>query len=114
MPPDSELAGAPWYAHYELGLEVARKGDPQRALPLFLEAIERRPDPQRRARMYGMWLIDYYPYFHVARSHMKLGNWDCARDALEISTRLKEITPGTPEYSEFFALKSEAERRMPR
>ena len=111
VPPDSSLQDAPWYAHYELGLEVARRGDNQRALPHFLEAIERRPDPQRRARMYGMWLIDYYPYFNLARSHSRLGNYECARDALEISAKVKEISPDSPEYAEFYALKNEAERK---
>jgi tetratricopeptide (TPR) repeat protein len=113
IPPTSKLAQVPWYAHYELGLEVARRGDPQRALNLFLDAVGRRPNPQRRARMYGMWLIDYYPYFNIARSHMKLGNWECARDALEVSGKLREIPPAAPEYGEFLGMQREAEKHQP-
>lgn len=111
IPPTSKLAQLPWYAHYELGIEVARRGDPQRALNLFIEAVGRRPNPQRRARMYGMWLIDYYPYFNIARSHLKLGNWDCARDALEISSKLRELAPAAPEYVEFLAMQRAAEKQ---
>lgn len=110
IPPTSKLAQLPWYAHYELGVEVARRGDPQRALNLFIDAVSRRPNPQRRARMYGMWLIDYYPYFNIARSHLKLGNVECARDALEVSSKLREIVPAAPEYSEFLALQRETEK----
>ena len=61
LPPDTKASEAPWYANYELGLELERKGDYPRALTHFIDAVARRPNPQRRARMYGMWLIDYYP-----------------------------------------------------
>ncbi|HUO84745.1 MAG TPA: tetratricopeptide repeat protein [Thermoanaerobaculia bacterium] len=107
-----DLSNAPWYAHYELALEVERKGDPQRALDLLLESVARRPDPQRKARMYGMWLIDYYPYFQIAKTHMQLQNWQCASDALEISTRLREITPEAREYNQFVSMQHELERRI--
>ena len=50
---------APWYARYELGLELERKGDYSRALGELIDAVSLRPNPQQRARMYGMWLIDY-------------------------------------------------------
>jgi hypothetical protein len=56
-------AGAPWYSHYQAALEATRKGEPSKALAELLEAIVKRPEPQRRARTYGMWLVDYYPYF---------------------------------------------------
>ena len=104
LPPDTKLKDAPWYANYEIGLELERKGDFPRALTHFIDAVEDRPNPQKQARMYGMWLIDYYPYFHIARSHVRLQNWDCAKNALEISERLGEIPRGTPEASEYLSL----------
>jgi len=108
----ASMDDAPWYAFYELGLELERKGDYQRALDLFVKAVDRRPDPQRKARMYGMWLIDYYPYFQIARSHMELQNYECARDALEISQRLGEIRPAAPEYSEFVYMQWQCDRHL--
>jgi tetratricopeptide (TPR) repeat protein len=112
LPPDTKMAGAPWYANYELGLELERKGDYPRALTHFIDAVARRPDPQRRARMYGMWLIDYYPYFHIARSHVRLENWQCAKNALDISQKLAELPPGAPELSEMLALQQQTERKL--
>jgi tetratricopeptide (TPR) repeat protein len=112
LPPDTKMAGAPWYANYELGLELEKKGDYPRALTHFIDAVARRPDPQRHARMYGMWLIDYYPYFHIARSHVRLENWQCAKNALDISQKLGEIPPGTPELSEMLALQQQTERKL--
>ncbi len=112
VPPDTKQAEAPWYANYELGLELERKGDFPRALTHFIDAVGRRPNPQKQARMYGMWLIDYYPYFHIARSHVRLQNWECARNALEISQRLGEVPAGSPESYEYLSMQRETERKL--
>lgn len=112
LPADTNLRSAPWYANYELGLELERKGDYARALTHFIDAVATRPNPQRQARMYGMWLVDYYPYFHIARSHVQLENWDCAKNALDISARLGEIPREAPESSEHVSLMRETEKRL--
>ncbi len=112
LPLDTKLSDAPWYANYELGLELERKGDYPRALTHFIDAVARRPNPQKQARMYGMWLIDYYPYFHIARSHVRLENWQCAKNALDISQRLGEIPSGAPETNEWLSLQRETERKL--
>ncbi len=101
----------PWYQHYEKALQSDREGDQPEALAELLEAIVRRPEPQRRARTYGMWLVDYYPYFQVARLHAEMGNWECARDAIQISKRLDEIAPSSKEFTEFVMLDYEAQRK---
>src|SRR5260370_12841522 len=110
IPPDSK--NAPWYARYEIGLELERKGDYSRALGELIEADAQRPNPQQRARMYGMWLIDYYPYFHIARSHVRLENWQCAKNALDISQKVSEVPPSAPEFAEFLALHKETAKRL--
>jgi len=112
LPPDSKLSQTPWYARYELALELERKGDYPRALNQLIDAVALRPNPQQRARMYGMWLIDYYPYFHIARSHVRLQNWQCAKNALDISQKVNEIPPAAPEFAEFLALQQETARNL--
>ncbi len=112
LPLETKLRDAPWYANYELGLELERKGDYPRALTHFIDAVANRPNPQKQARMYGMWLIDYYPYFHIARSHVRLENWECARNALDISERLGEIPRGTPEMNEYLSLQRMTEQKL--
>ncbi|HEX8253896.1 MAG TPA: hypothetical protein VF846_12140, partial [Thermoanaerobaculia bacterium] len=107
LPPDTKLAQAPWYANYELALALERKGDYPRALTHFINAVAQRPNPQKQARMYGMWLIDYYPYFHIARSHVRLGNWQCAKNALDISQRLAEVPNGAVEMNELLSLRTQ-------
>lgn len=112
LPPDTKLKNAPWYANYELALALERKGDYPRALTHLIDAVAQRPNPQRQARMYGMWLIDYYPYFHIARAHTRLENWQCAKNALEISNRLREIPDNAPEMTEFMSLMQQTERKL--
>lgn len=112
LPLDTNFREAPWYANYELGLALERKGDYPRALTHFIEAVANRPNPQKQARMYGMWLIDYYPYFHIARSHVRLENWQCAKNALDISQRLGEVPNGAPELSELLSLQKLTEQKL--
>lgn len=112
LPLDTELRNAPWYANYELALELERKGDYPRALTHLIDAIADRPNPQKQARMYGMWLIDYYPYFHIARSHVRLENWECAKNALEISQRLNEVPSNAPEINELLSLQRQTEQKL--
>jgi len=104
LPVDTRDARAPWYYHYELGQELAKRGDPQRALDAYVEAALRRASPERHARLYGMWFTNYRPYYEIARSHARLENWACARSALEVSARYGEVGPGDPDFQEFQAL----------
>ena len=98
---DTPLRQAPWYLHYEMGLELVQRGDPQRALDAFIEATERRHTSKRKARIYGMWFKDYLPYYQIARTHSMLGNWECAADALDVSRSMGEIQSGDAQYGEF-------------
>lgn len=112
LPLDTKLKNAPWYANYELGLQLERKGDYSRALTHFIDAVAHRPNPQKQARMYGMWLIDYYPYLHIARSHVRLENWQCAKNALEISQRIGEIPTSAPEITELASLQRMTDQHL--
>jgi tetratricopeptide (TPR) repeat protein len=111
---DTDPKKAPWYFHYELGRELFDRGDPQRALDAFIEAATVRAQPQRNARIYGMWSTDYMPYFQIARAHAKLQNWDCANDALTISMRESEIAKDDKEFAEMRELVAETKRKTER
>jgi hypothetical protein len=111
VPEGTDLTTAPWYFHYEMGLELEKKGDPQRALDAFIAALDRRSEPQHGSRMYGMWFIDYLPYLEIAKAHAALGNWQCAADALRISADQKETQPGDKRFEEFLELTEETRLR---
>lgn len=110
--PGTKIADAPWYVHYELALELERKGDHARAIASFVDALHRKPNPQRHVRTYGMWLMDYYPYFHIAKNQAALENWNGAADAITISERLREIPFDAAEYNELEKLRFMVSRHL--
>ena len=107
LPPNTDDIKAPWYFLYELGVALVKTGDPQRALDALVSATDRRPLSQRNARMYGMWFTDYRPYLEIAEAHVKLGNWECAFDALSLSEELEEVAEGDEEIVRFMELSEE-------
>jgi hypothetical protein len=109
IPSDVDPSGAPWYFFYEMALTLAERGDPQRALDALEAATNRRPDARHGARMYGMWFIDYLPYFQIARAHAALGNWECAFDALQLSESMGEVSPADDEYPDLEELRRRIE-----
>jgi len=112
LKPETKPQEAPWFFHYEMGKDLQKRGDPQRALDSLIEAATQRADPAHGARIYGMWFLDYLPYYEIARAHARLGNWDCAENALEYSRRAKEVTERDKEFAEFKALARETEAKL--
>jgi tetratricopeptide (TPR) repeat protein len=108
LPPNTEDVNAPWYFHYELGVTLVKRGDPQRALDALVSATDRSPVSRRNARMYGMWFTDYRPYLEIAQAHVQLGNWECAFDALALSRQLDEVVEEDQEFDRFMELTDEA------
>lgn len=94
----------PWYFYYEFGVELLKAGDPERAVEAFVLGANVREDPSRNKRMYGMWYIDYLPYYQLALAHSKLGNWESARDAIETSENFGEFSPDDSDYESFTSL----------
>jgi tetratricopeptide (TPR) repeat protein len=100
----------PWYFYYELGLEMLKRDDPIRALESFLSSLDRKEEPQRRARIYGMWYTSYAPYYRIGLAHYEMGNYACMRDAFDTSRALAELDPNGEDYRERERLRLEAEK----
>lgn len=98
--PEAEDKSYPWYYHYELGLAFEKKDDWQRALDSFLLALDHKGEPGKLLRIYGVWFIDYFPYYQIGRAHYNLRNWECAREAFLLSETFEDIRPSDPEHSE--------------
>ncbi len=82
----------PWYFHYEFGVDLMEAGDAQRALDAFVLGANVRESSKRGKRMYGMWFVDYLPYYQIALAHAKLGNWEHAQDAIRVSEQFGEFS----------------------
>ena len=94
----------PWYFHYEFGVHLMEAGDPKRAIDAFVLGANVKEDPHRDKRMYGMWYIDYLPYYQIALAHSQLGDWESAYDAILTSENFGEFVPTDSDYEAFLSL----------
>ena len=100
-PPDK----LPWYFHYELALELAAVGHNDSAIVFLQKAAEKRFLPKANKRTYGMWFVDYLPYYQMAASHAQMGNWFCADKALEKAERFREYAARRELFEDFDSLR---------
>jgi tetratricopeptide (TPR) repeat protein len=110
----TDVAGnkLPWYFHYLFGQGLMEAGDAQRALDSYVLGANLREDSRRNKRMYGMWYIDYIPYYKIALAHAKLGNWKNARDAMELSSVFGEFTPRDGDFEAYSQLEELIARQI--
>lgn len=102
----------PWYFHYEYGRDLMEAGDSQRAIEAFTMGANLSEDPRRDKRMYGMWFVDYLPYYQIALAHSKLGDWESAQHAIRTSENFGEFSPDDPDYEAFTSLEQLIERNL--
>lgn len=96
----------PWYFHYEFALELLDAGHAQKALTVLYRSAAKRTIPKRGARMYGMWFVDYLPYYQIAATHAQLGNWTCARQALEKAEHFGVFKDEHADFEDYRKLRS--------
>jgi hypothetical protein len=95
----------PWYFHYEYGIELINEGAASHAIEPLQMTANLKSKPVRGERMYGMWFVNYLPYFQISLAYAELGDWENAWDAIRISEEMVEFSPGDFEYDKFTALK---------
>lgn len=94
----------PWFYYYQCGVELMNAGEAQLAIVAFEQGAHALEDPRRGKRMYGMWFIDYLPYYQMALAYSQLGNWESANNAIQTSETRGEFSPNDPDYDSFAAL----------
>lgn len=99
----------PWYFHFEYGRALLQAGDAHRAIIELSQSIELKPESQPRKRTYGMWYLDYLPYFQLAEAHAMLQNWPCAENAMQLSESMGEIASGRIDSQRVRALQHDIE-----
>ena len=112
LPQAATAADYPWYFHYEMGKALAEKKDWQRALDSYIEALDHRDRPKKESRIYGMWFIDYYPYYNIGLAHFHLQNWKCADSAFRLSKMLEDMPVGSEEFRNLQDLQAQTEAKI--
>jgi hypothetical protein len=102
----------PWYFYYESGVELLNEGQAGPALEKLRMTAALKPSSQRSVRMYGMWFVDYLPYYRLSLAYSELEEWSMAWNAIELSERMNEFTPEDPDFLDFTALKILIESKL--
>jgi len=76
-----------WWNYFERGLSYADGKFYPNARSDFKEAIRQREQDQRRARTYGMHVIDYFPHRELGIVYYFSGDFQAAQSELEISLK---------------------------
>jgi TolB-like protein len=74
-----------WYHYYKRGISFVQGDFYQEAISDFQTAIQKRDNDQRRARTYGMHVIDYFPHRELGIIYYKQNNIIDAIKELEAS-----------------------------
>jgi TolB-like protein/tetratricopeptide (TPR) repeat protein len=85
-----------WWNFYERGCSFSQGGFYPEAIADFKEALRQRDRDQRRARTYGMHVIDYFPHRELGAAYFHTGNYNEAQKQLEDS--LLQADSGRAKY----------------
>lgn len=83
----------PWYQDYQEALDRLKKGDARGAIPLLEKTLQTGPDPGPQRPTYGMHFMDFFPYLHLARAYLLMGQCAQAQEMLERSARRDRLPP---------------------
>lgn len=72
-----------WYMDYHQALHALEKGKFDVAEDKLRDLISRRVVPRENARTYGVWRIDYTPYYHLGLALAHQGRIEEAREVFD-------------------------------
>lgn len=94
----------PWYFHYALAKELLTREQPLPALKSLVLALAKNPTPHPKSRTYGMWFLEYRPYYYMTHAFLNLKRKDCALQAAKQSLHYQEVPPGDPDQKQWIKL----------
>lgn len=83
----SLFAGGKWYNYYEDGLKEMEKGNWERAIENFKEAVKTQYQDTKKIKTYGMHFIEYFPHREIGVCFYQLGKHDLAERELRLSLK---------------------------
>ena len=95
--PAKDPYNLPWYFHYALAKELLSRNRPVPALQSLVLSLQKNPTPHPKSRTYGMWFLEYRPYYYMTQAYLKLQRIDCARATAKQSLIYQEVPPNDPD-----------------
>lgn len=100
----------PWYYFYEKGVKALKADAASEAITALQMAVLLKPESAREVRMYGMWFVDYLPYFYLSMAFKESGDLDLAGQAIVLSETAGEFAPADPGYEQFVILRESIQK----
>jgi len=98
-----------WYDHYLAARDnLIPAGKYAEAITSLQEAIRLKPNPGVNERTYGMWSVDYLPYYYLGLCYLRTGDLNSATRYFNIEEARGEIKR-TSAYREMIKLQAEVE-----
>jgi tetratricopeptide (TPR) repeat protein len=98
-----------WYDHYLAARDnLIPAGKYAEAIQNLQEAIRLKPNPAVNERTYGMWTVDYLPYYYLGLCYLRTGDLNSATRYFNIEEARGEIKR-TSAYREMIKLQQEVE-----
>jgi TolB-like protein len=76
---------AQWHAFYKEGLQAMERGDWNRAVENFQQALKVKDQDTRKVRAYGTVFIEYFPHREMGIAFFHLGDSERAKQELSLS-----------------------------
>ena len=87
--------GHPWYVDYTYAIDSLEKGEPERAEVTLRDLIQRNHVPRENMRTYGVWRMDYTPYYFLGRALADQGRVEEALKSFEVELKF-DVVQGDP------------------
>jgi hypothetical protein len=110
QPPAFAQAVKEWYVHYDDGKRYLARGQCKEAIASFRQAEKLRPRSQLQVQTYGLNFIDYLPYYHQGRCHLRLGEYAAAELQFNIEEKQGAIKRHAL-YPQLLSERTEAQTR---
>ncbi|MFQ6113491.1 MAG: tetratricopeptide repeat protein [bacterium] len=82
-----ELVADEWYEIYKQGISALERGDWEKAVEKFQEALQIKIEPEAQAATSGLTMVDYLPYYYLAQTYLYSGKYKLAQESLQKSAK---------------------------
>lgn len=87
----AQAGGHPWYVDYTYAIDSIEKGEAAEAEVTLRDLIQRHHVPRENMRTYGVWRLDYTPYYFLGCALAEQGRMDEALKSFELELKFDVV-----------------------
>jgi len=109
--PAAPLRGDAWDFQYDRAMKAMEQRQWVTAIRHLQNAVKSRPQPSLRARVSGVDMIEYLPYFHMGKAYFMLGDYTMAQANLQKSLEYGAVKGAPARLQELQTMLAECRRQ---